>query len=37
MFVKDSHSRLLCTVIKLHVVEKTNEAKEAVLYFGQDF
>ena len=26
--------RLLCTVIKFHVVE---EAKEAVLYFAQDF
>ena len=30
MFVQ----RLLCTVIKFHVVE---EAKEAVLYFVQDF
>ena len=26
--------RLLCTVIKFHVVEET---KEAVLYFVQDF
>ena len=26
--------RLLCTVVKFHVVK---EAKEAVLHFGQDF
>ena len=40
-FVKIAHclltiniQRLLCTVIKFHVVK---EAKEAVLYFVQDF
>ena len=35
MFVNDlNFQRLLCTVIKIHVVK---EAKEAVLYFEQDF
>ena len=34
MFVNDCIQRLLCTVIKFHVVK---EAKEAVLYFVQDF
>ena len=29
--------RLLCTVIKFHVIEETKEAKEAVLPFAQDF
>ena len=28
--------RLLCTVIKFHVVEETKEAREAVLYFAQE-
>ena len=28
---------LLCTVIKFHVVKEAKEAKEAVLYFLQDF
>ena len=40
MFVNDEFNiqrvRLLCTVIKFHVVEETKEAKEAVLYFAQD-
>ena len=34
MFVNDYIQQLLCTVIKFHVVK---EAKEAVLYFVQDF
>ena len=35
MLVNDFNiQRLLCTVIKFHVVKK---AKEAVLYFLQDF
>ena len=29
--------RLLCTVIKFHVVEETKEAREAVLYFAQEY
>ena len=40
MFVNDEFNiqrvRLLCTVIKFHVVEETKEAKEAVLYFARD-
>ena len=28
---------LLCTVIKFHVVEETKEAREAVVYFAQDY
>ena len=28
---------LLCTVIKFNVVEETKEAREAVLYFAQDY
>ena len=41
MFVNDEFNiqrvRLLCTVIKFHVFVETKEAKEAVLYFAQDF
>ena len=39
MFVNGEFNiqRLLCTVIKFHVVEEIKEAKEAVLYFAQDF
>ena len=29
--------RLRCSVIKFHDVEEATEAKEAVLYFVQDF
>ena len=34
MFVSDYIKRLLCTLINFHVGK---EAKEAVLYFVQDF